>query len=77
MATHSLTQRAYVLDAQGRLRPSLYKALLFPEMATAVKPGQLNFTCCYQYRAFEHYLLPAAQWARPRKGPGRARGPAA
>ena len=24
-----------------------------------------------------HYLLPAAQWARPRKGPGRARGPAA
>ena len=55
MATHSLTQRAYVLDAQGRLRPSLYKALLFPEMATAVKPGQLNFTCCYQYRAFEHY----------------------
>ncbi|RPD44082.1 Tn3 family transposase [Hymenobacter sediminis] len=63
----SLTQRAYVLDAQGRLRPSLYKALLFLEMATAVKSGQLNFTCCYQYRAFEHYLLPAAQWAKQRE----------
>jgi hypothetical protein len=50
----SLTQRTYVIDAQGRLRTSLYKALLFLEMATAIKSGQLNFTCCYQYRAFEH-----------------------
>ncbi|MBD2768423.1 transposase family protein [Hymenobacter sp. BT664] len=49
----SFTQRAYVLDAQGRLRPSLYKALLFMEMATAIKSGQLSFTCCYQYRAFQ------------------------
>ena len=63
----SLTQRAYVLNAQGRLRTPLYKALLFLEMATAVKSGQPNFTCCHQYRAFEHYLLPAAQWAKQRE----------
>ena len=67
MAFLSLAQRAHVLDDQGRLRTSLYKALLLVEMAAAVKSGQLNFTCCYQYRAFEHYLLPAAQWARQRE----------
>ena len=40
---------------------------MFNEMSTDITSGQLNFTCCYQYRAFEHYLLPAAQWARQRE----------
>ena len=40
---------------------------MFNEMSTDITSGQLNFTCCYQYRAFEHYLLPTAQWARQRE----------
>lgn len=38
----------------GRVRVSLYKVLLFQQVALAIKSGQLNFVHSYQ-RSFDHY----------------------
>jgi len=42
-----------MLNDKGRLRTSLYKALLFLEIAMAIKSIQLYFTCCYQVQVVE------------------------
>jgi TnpA family transposase len=40
-----------------RFRVSLYKTLLFIEIAEAIKSGMLNLSYSYRYRAFDTYLL--------------------
>ncbi len=44
-------------------RISLYKILLFREVATALRAGKLNLKHSYRYRAIQDYLIPTDQWS--------------
>jgi TnpA family transposase len=59
-------ERKVVVDEQGKFYVSLYKALLFIEIAKAVKAGTLNLKHSYKYRSLEDYLLPKETWKKSR-----------
>ena len=50
-------ERAAVLGADQRFRVSLYKALLFRHVQSAIKSGTLNLEHSYKYRALDDYLI--------------------
>jgi flagellar biosynthesis chaperone FliJ len=58
----SAEQRAAVMDSDGKIRVSLYKALLFVEVADAIKSGALNLVHSEKYRSLDEYLIPKADW---------------
>lgn len=51
-----------VFDRCGKLRISLYKALLFEHVASGIRSGALNMRYSYKYRAFDGYLIPKKTW---------------
>lgn len=51
-----------VLDETGAIRVSLYKALLFTQIAEALKGGVLNLRHSYKYRSLDDYLIPKDDW---------------
>ncbi|MBS0456007.1 MAG: Tn3 family transposase [Proteobacteria bacterium] len=55
-------QRAALTTPEGKFRVSLYKALLFVEIAAAIKSGALNLIHSEKYRSLEDYLIPKADW---------------
>ena len=55
-------ERKIVVDEKGKLRVSLYKVLLFQEIAAAIKSGALNLSHSYKYKAFDDYLIPKDPW---------------
>ena len=57
-----MDERQKIFTDSGKLRISLYKALLFREIKEHIKAGSLNVISCYEYRSFEEYLIPRNQW---------------
>jgi TnpA family transposase len=55
-------EQRLLLDASGKVRVSLYKALLFSKVAEAIKAGTLNLKHSYKYRSLDDYLIPKAAW---------------
>ena len=55
-------QRAALTATDGKFRISLYKALLFLEIADAIKSGALNLIHSEKYRSLDEYLIPKADW---------------
>lgn len=55
-------QRAALTGENGKFRVSLYKALLFVEIAHAIKSGVLNLAHSEKYRSLDDYLIPKADW---------------
>lgn len=55
-------QRAALTGEDGKFRVSLYKALLFVEIADAIKSGVLNLVHSEKYRSLDDYLIPKADW---------------
>jgi TnpA family transposase len=55
-----------IFDAEGKLRTSLYKALLFLKIADALKAGTLNLRHSHKYRPLDDYLPPAQTWQAQR-----------
>lgn len=53
-----------VFDSEGKLRVSLYKALLFQAMMIGMKSGALNLTYSYRYKNFDSYLIEKERWQR-------------
>ncbi|MBA3442728.1 MAG: Tn3 family transposase [Pyrinomonadaceae bacterium] len=51
----------------GKLRVSLYKALLFTHVQGAIKSGTLNLAHSYKYRPFDEYLIDRARWQRDKE----------
>lgn len=51
-----------VFDEQGKLRVSLYKILLFEQVASKIKSGALNLRYSYKYRTFDDYLIERKTW---------------
>jgi TnpA family transposase len=62
----SAEQQAAVAGPDGKFRVSLYKALLYIEIAAAVKAGTLNLVHSEKYRSLDDYLIPKADWAARR-----------
>jgi len=58
----STEQRAALTATDGKFRISLYKALLFAEIANAIKSGALNLIHSEKYRSLDEYLIPKADW---------------
>jgi len=50
----------------GKLRVSLYKILLFVNMADAIKSGCLNLSYSYRYKSIQEYLIEESQWKSQR-----------
>jgi Domain of unknown function (DUF4158) len=58
----SAAQRAALTDPDGKFRVSLYKVLLYVEIAEAIKSGALNLIHSEKYRSLDEYLIPKAEW---------------
>jgi len=55
-------QRIALTAGDGKFRVSLYKALLYVEIAEAIKSGTLNLVHSEKYRSLDEYLIPKADW---------------
>ena len=55
-------QECAVVTKNGEFRPSLYKAILFMHVASAIKSGQLNLSHSYKYRPLDEYLISKQRW---------------
>jgi len=58
----SAAQRAALTGRDGKFRVSLYKALLYVEIAEAIKSGALNLVHSEKYRSLDEYLIPKVEW---------------
>ena len=59
-------ERKVIFDDAGKIRVSLYKALLFVRTADAIKSGVLNVRHSYKYRSLDDYLISKELWNRDR-----------
>jgi len=55
-------QCAALTSPDGKFRVSLYKALLFVEVAGAIKSGALNLAHSEKYRSLDEYMIQKADW---------------
>jgi TnpA family transposase len=60
------TQEKEAIFSEGKLRVSLYKALLFTHTADAIKSGCLNLLYSYRYKAIHEYLIDESLWKTDR-----------
>ena len=59
-------ERAAV-SRDGRFSVSLYKALLFLQVQSAIKSGTLNLEYSYKYRPLDAYLIDRERWQRDKR----------
>jgi len=57
-----LSDSEQVLFKGKSMRTSLYKVLLFRQIALSLKAGKLNLKYSYRYRAIQDYLIPINLW---------------
>lgn len=55
-------ERSSLTGTDGKFRISLYKILLYAEIAEAIKSGALNLLHSEKYRSLDDYLIPKAEW---------------
>ncbi len=55
------------VNKDSRFRVSLYKALLFLHVQSAIKSGGLNLEHSYKYRPLDDYLIDRARWQRDKQ----------
>lgn len=60
------TEQQMVLDKHKRVRVSLYKTLLFQNIAEATKSGSLNLKHSYRYRSLDEYMISKESWQKNR-----------
>lgn len=60
-------QRAVLTAQDGKFRVSLYKALLFVEIAEGIKSGTLNLLHSEKYRSLDEYMIQKADWEANRR----------
>lgn len=57
-------ERKVVIEDGCQFRVSLYKALLFLHIQSAIKSGTLNLKHSYKYRPLDNYLIERERWCR-------------
>ncbi len=55
-------ERRHLMDDKGKIRPSLYKALLLVHTAEAIKSGEINLAHSYRYLSIDEYLIDKKLW---------------
>lgn len=60
-------KRELLLDVKGRLKISLYKALLFKKVAEGFRSGALSIKYSFKYRSFDDYLISSKYWKKHKK----------
>ncbi|MEA3227878.1 MAG: Tn3 family transposase [Campylobacterota bacterium] len=50
-------EKLAVYDSEGKIKVSLYKALLFIHISDGIKSGILNLKYSYKYKSFEEYMI--------------------
>ena len=55
------------VQKEGKFRVSLYKALLFLHVQSAIKSGALNLEHSYKYRPLDDYLIDRVRWQRDKQ----------
>lgn len=55
-------EQQVLYDEKGKFRISLYKILLFREVAEKLKSGRLHIKHSYKYRSLDDYLIPLEKW---------------
>ncbi|NDY71056.1 Tn3 family transposase [Desulfobacter hydrogenophilus] len=55
-------EQKVLISSDGKFRVSLYKVLLFSEIANGIRSGALNLKFSYKYRAFDDYLISQDVW---------------
>ena len=55
-------ERGALTGTDGKFRISLYKILLYVEIAEAIKSGALNLLHSEKYRSLDDYLISKAEW---------------
>jgi TnpA family transposase len=60
-------EQGLLTGEKGKFRVSLYKALLFLQVADAMKSGTLHVEESYRYRSLDDYLIPRDEWQRHRQ----------
>ncbi|MBY0293603.1 MAG: Tn3 family transposase, partial [Alphaproteobacteria bacterium] len=63
----SADEKEGIYSAEGKLRVSLYKMLLFTHTEEAIKSGCLNFLYSYRYKAIHEYLIDESSWKLKRE----------
>ena len=59
-----MEQRQQVFHRNGKLRPSLYKVLLFCQIRDHIRAGTLNVASSYNYRSFGDFLIARSLWLK-------------
>ena len=60
-------EKIALIDDEGRIKISLYKALLFLHISDGIKSGILNLKYSYKYKSFEDYLIPKDEFILNKK----------
>lgn len=60
-------EKKAIFDDAGKIRVSLYKALLFVKVADAIKAGALNVRHSYKHRSLDDYLISKEFWIENRE----------
>ncbi len=60
-------EQSALYDSEGKLRISLYKALLLIHISDGIRSGILNLQYSYKYKSFEEYLIPKDTFFREKK----------
>jgi TnpA family transposase len=55
-------EKELVFKDKEKLKPSMYKALLFVHTASSIKSGALNLKNSYKYRSLNDYLISKEKW---------------
>ena len=58
----SASECSTLTSPDGKFRVSLYKILLYVEIAEAIKSGALNLLHSEKYRSLDDYLIPKGHW---------------
>jgi len=57
----------FIIDDEGKLKVSLYKALLFLHVAEGVKSGTINLQHSYRYLSIDEYLIDNTRWEKEKE----------
>ena len=57
----------HLLDRKGKVRPLLYKSLLFIQIADGIKSGAINLMHSYRYLSIDEYLINKKSWLMNKK----------
>lgn len=57
----------HIRDKKGKIKQSLYKALLFVKVSEAIKSGEINLLHSYRYLSIDEYLINKKAWEDDRQ----------